>query len=128
VALACFAAAPIAKETGLKISLWAIRIAIAGFVVPFMAVYEPALMLQGDSWLATVYVLFKAAVAIGIWGAIFTGFLHSKMAWWERALGFAAGASLILATPMSDEIGFALAALFLAQHFWRGRRAQATLA
>ncbi|WP_439886879.1 TRAP transporter permease [Pseudomonas sp. MBLB4123] len=125
VALACFAAAPIAKEKGLKISLWAIRIAIAGFVVPFMAVYDPALMLQGDSWLATLYMLFKAAVAIGLWGAVFTGFLHAKMPWWERALGFAAGASLILATPMSDEVGFALAALFLAQHFWRGRRAQA---
>ncbi|WPC05180.1 TRAP transporter permease [Pseudomonas benzenivorans] len=125
VALACFAAAPIAKEKGLKISLWAIRIAIAGFVVPFMAVYDPALMLQGDSWLATLYMLFKAAVAIGLWGAVFTGFLHAKMPWWERALGFAAGGSLILATPMSDEVGFALAALFLAQHFWRGRRAQA---
>src|SRR3990167_9537515 len=78
VALACFAEAPIAKESGLKISLWAIRNAIAGFVVPFMAVYEPALMLQGDSWLATVYVLFKAAVAIGIWGAVFTGYLQAK--------------------------------------------------
>ncbi|HCW0905517.1 TPA: TRAP transporter large permease subunit, partial [Pseudomonas aeruginosa] len=44
VALACFAAAPIAKERGLKISFWAVRIALAGFVVPFMAVYSPALM------------------------------------------------------------------------------------
>ncbi len=123
VALACFAAAPIAKEKGLKISLWAVRIAIAGFVVPFMAVYDPALMLQGDNWLATLYMLVKAAVAIGLWGAVFTGFLHSKMAWWERLLGFVAGTSLIMATPMSDEIGFALAALFLAQHLWRGRRA-----
>ena len=35
------------------------------------------------------------------------------------------GADLTLATPMRDEVGFALAALFLAQHFWRGRRAQA---
>ncbi|CAM5333284.1 C4-dicarboxylate ABC transporter OS=Stutzerimonas stutzeri OX=316 GN=CXK95_07365 PE=4 SV=1 [Stutzerimonas stutzeri] len=33
VALACFAAAPIARENGFKISLWAIRIAAAGFVV-----------------------------------------------------------------------------------------------
>jgi TRAP transporter 4TM/12TM fusion protein len=123
VALACFAAAPIAKEKGLKISFWAIRIAIAGFVVPFMAVYDPALMLQGGSVLTTVYVLFKAALAIGLWGAVFTGFLHSKMAWWERVLGFAAGASLILATPMSDEVGFALAALFFAQHYWRSRHA-----
>ncbi|WP_324732485.1 TRAP transporter permease [Pseudomonas paeninsulae] len=128
VALACFAAAPIAKESGLKISLWAIRIAIAGFVVPFMAVYEPALMLQSDSLLAIIYVLIKAALAIGIWGAVFTGFLHCKMPWWERALGFAAGISLILATPMSDEIGFVLVALFLGQHFWRAHRAQATMA
>ncbi len=86
-----------------------------------MAVYEPALMLQGDSWLATVYVLFKAALAIGLWGAVFTGFLHCRMPWWERLLGFVAGAGLIMATPMSDEIGFVLVALFLAQHFWRGR-------
>src|SRR5699024_4825646 len=49
VALAAFAAAPIARETGLKISLQALRVAAAGFVVPYMAVYSPALMLQGDS-------------------------------------------------------------------------------
>ena len=128
VALACFAAAPIAKEKGLKISLWAVRIAIAGFIVPFMAVYDPALMLQGDSLLATLYVLGKAALAVGIWGVVFTGFLQRPLSWWERALGFAAGASLILATAMSDEIGFALAALFIAQHLWRARRAQVATA
>ena len=128
VALACFAAAPIAKERGLKISLWAVRIAIAGFVVPFMAVYAPALMLQGDSLLATFYVLFKAALAIGIWGVVFTGFLQAKLTWWERILGLAAGASLILATPISDEIGFALSAIFIGQHLWRARRAEAATA
>ncbi|ERI53825.1 TRAP transporter permease [Pseudomonas sp. AOB-7] len=128
VALACFAAAPIAKERGLKISLWAVRIAVAGFVVPYMAVYSPALMLQGDSLLATVYVGLKALLAIGIWGAVFTGFLQAKLSWWERALGFAAGASLILATPISDEIGFALSVIFIGQHIWRARRAQAALA
>ncbi|WP_275546339.1 MULTISPECIES: TRAP transporter permease [unclassified Pseudomonas] len=128
VALACFAAAPIAKERGLKISLWAVRIAVAGFVVPYMAVYSPALMLQGDSLLATFYVLFKAALAIGIWGVVFTGYLQAKLTWWERILGLAAGASLILATPISDEIGFALSAIFIAQHFWRARRAEAATA
>ena len=47
VALACFAAAPIAKESGLKISFEAIKVAMAGFVIPYMAVYSPELMLQG---------------------------------------------------------------------------------
>ncbi|KFZ36267.1 C4-dicarboxylate ABC transporter [Shewanella mangrovi] len=119
VALACFAAAPIAKERGLKISLWAVRIAIAGFIIPYMSVYSPALMLQSDSTLAIIYVVIKAALAIGLWGAVFTGYLTKPLAWWERLLGFAAGASLILATPMSDELGFTLVGLFLLQHLGR---------
>ncbi|MCX4198843.1 TRAP transporter permease, partial [Methylobacterium organophilum] len=49
VALACFAAAPIARESGFKISLEAIRIALPGFVVPYMAVYDPALMAQNTT-------------------------------------------------------------------------------
>ncbi len=128
VALACFAAAPIAKETGLKISLWAVRIAIAGFVVPFMAVYNPALMLQGDSLWMTAYMLVKAAFAIGLWGIASIGYLQRPLAWWERVLGFAAGVTLIMALPVTDEIGFGIGALLLAQHIVRARRAGPALA
>jgi TRAP transporter 4TM/12TM fusion protein len=122
VALACFAAAPIAREKGLKISLWAVRIALAGFVVPFMAVYEPALMLQGGGVLAVGYILLKAALAIGLWGAMFTGFLVSPLGLWERVVGFLAGISLVISWPGSDELGFVLAAVLIAQHAWRARR------
>ena len=52
VALAAFAASPIARAPGLQIGLQCMRIAIAGFVVPFMAVYTPALMLQDGGALA----------------------------------------------------------------------------
>ncbi|MEO4049138.1 TRAP transporter permease [Pseudomonas sp. CAU 1711] len=128
VALACFAAAPIAKETGLKISLWAIRIAVAGFIVPYMAVYNPSLMLQGDSLWMTAYMLFKAAVAIGLWGIASIGFLQGRLALWERVLAFAAGAALILALPITDELGFALAAVLLGQHLWRHRHSRAVAA
>ncbi|QGZ29097.1 TRAP transporter permease [Stutzerimonas stutzeri] len=128
VALACFAAAPIAKERGLKISMWAVRIAVAGFVVPFMAVYNPALMLQGDSLWMTAYMLVKASFAIGLWGIASIGYLQRPLAWWERLLGFAAGATLILAMPITDEIGFAIGILLLAQHIVRARRAGPALA
>ncbi|WP_322348722.1 TRAP transporter large permease subunit [Orrella marina] len=71
VALACFAAAPIAKESGLKISFQALRVAIAGFIMPYMAVYAPALMMQGDGgFLAVAYIVFKALLAIGLWGLV----------------------------------------------------------
>ncbi|MBL8490969.1 MAG: TRAP transporter permease, partial [Rhodocyclaceae bacterium] len=45
VALAAFAASSIAKESPMKIGFKAVQIAIAGFVVPYMAVYDNALML-----------------------------------------------------------------------------------
>jgi TRAP-type uncharacterized transport system fused permease subunit len=48
VALAAFAAASISKESPMRTGLKAVQIAIAGFVVPYMAVYDHALMLQGN--------------------------------------------------------------------------------
>lgn len=123
VALACFAAAPIAKESGFKISLWAVRIALAGFVIPFMAVYNPALMLQGDNLWMTAYMLIKTILAVGLWGVASTGYLQQKMAIWERLLSLGAGALLIVALPLTDEIGFALGTLVILQHVWRSRHA-----
>jgi len=123
VALACFAAAPIAKETGFKISLWAVRIALAGFVIPFMAVYNPALMLQGDSVWMSVYMLLKTLFAVGLWGIASTGFWQRKMPLWERLLSVAAGALLVVALPLTDELGFALGLCVIVQHVWRSRRA-----
>lgn len=123
VALACFAAAPIAKESGFKISLWAVRIALAGFVIPFMAVYNPALMLQGDNLWMTAYMLIKTLLAVGLWGMASTGYLQQKMAIWERLLSFGAGALLIVALPLTDEFGFALGILVIVQHVWRSRLA-----
>ena len=121
VALAAFAAAPIARETGLRIGLQAMRVAIAGFIIPFMAVYSPALMLQGGTWLGTAYVVVKALVAIGLWGAGAIGFLIGPLNWIERLLAIAAACFLVAAVPMTDEIGFAATVLLVAWHAWRLR-------
>ena len=134
VALACFAAAPIAKESGLRISIEAVKIAAAGFVIPFMAVYSPALMLQPGGPLAesigfapaVAYIVLKAVIAIGLWGIAVIGWLGRPLAAWERVLAMAAAFTLVAALPVTDEIGFALVALFaLAQWLRRPRRAAA---
>ena len=121
VALACFAAAPIARESGLKISIQALRVAIAGFVVPFMAVYTPALMLQGGDWMDTTYVVFKALVAISMWGAGAIGFLIGRLNWVERIFVIVAASFLVVSLPMTDEIGLVAVAVFVAWHVWRTR-------
>jgi TRAP transporter 4TM/12TM fusion protein len=121
VALAAFAAAPIARETGLRIGMQAVRIAIAGFIIPYMAVYAPVLMLQGGTPLAFAYVLFKAILAIVLWGGAAIGYWLAPLNWFERACAFAAAAFLVVALPITDEIGIAGAAALLAWHGWRVR-------
>jgi TRAP transporter 4TM/12TM fusion protein len=121
VALACFAASPIARETGLKISLQAIRIAAAGFVVPYMAVYAPALMLQTEDWTAVAYIVFKAVVAIILWGGAVIGYWLGALRWYERLFAFAAAAFLVAALPVTDEIGLVMTAALVVWHVARER-------
>lgn len=130
VALAAFAAAPIAKESGFKIGFQAVKIAMAGFVIPFMAVYDPALMLQpvdgktGFAYaLAAAYIIVKTLLAICLWGAATIGFLKRDMLVWERLLAAAAALALVLALPVTDEVGFVLAAIVIGQHLWRAKQA-----
>ncbi|MER8632022.1 TRAP transporter permease [Mesorhizobium opportunistum] len=133
VALAAFAAAPMAKESGLKIGIQATKLAIAGFVVPFMAVYTPALMLQDAGPIAAefgypvevAYIVVKACMGIVLWGAAAVGFLVTRMALWERLVAFAAGVLLVAALPLTDEAGWALSLAWIGWHCWRARRARA---
>ncbi|WBU61361.1 TRAP transporter permease [Paracoccus albus] len=120
VALACFAAAPIAKESGFKISLEAIKVAAAGFVIPYMAVFTPALMLQPGGPLAealgfpmaVAYIVLKCVIGIGLWGTAVIGWLGHRLNLLERGVAMAAAFTLIAALPLTDEIGLGLAVLF----------------
>ena len=128
VALAALAASSIAKESYMKIGVKATQIAIAGFVIPYMAVYDPSLMLQGGHWYNTVYMVFKALVAIGLWGGAAIGFLRAPLNWAERIASAAAALLLVVAIPLTDEIGFALGALVVAYQFFKARRPAAAAA
>ena len=124
VALAAFAASSIAKESAMKIGIKAVQIAIAGFVIPYMAVYTPALMLQGDwTFAAVAYIVFKAVLSIGLWGAAAIGFLFAPLNLFERIFAAAAAFMLVAAIPLTDEIGFGMSAVFGLWHWLRRRRA-----
>jgi TRAP transporter 4TM/12TM fusion protein len=133
VALAAFAAAPIARESGFKIGFQALRIALPGFVIPYMAVYDPSLMLQPVAglqgtayWLDVAYMIFKTALAIGLWGVAATGFLRVRLLLWERVAATLAAMSLVAAVPLTDQVGITLAAITFVAHIWRARRLAAS--
>jgi TRAP transporter 4TM/12TM fusion protein len=123
VALAAFAAASIAKDDPDKIGWKATQIAIAGYVVPFMAVYSPELMLQGNWTVFSVaYVVVKAVLAIALWAAATVGHYWLPLKFGERIFVTLAACMLVAAIPLTDEIGFAMAAGFFAWHFRQKRR------
>ena len=74
---------------------------------------------------AVIYVLAKALIAVMLWGVAIIGFLRIEVAWWERFWALAAASTLVLALPITDEIGWAAAIAFFAWHFWRARQAAA---
>ena len=133
VALAALAAAPIARENPDKIGWEAMRIALAGYVIPFIFVYSPALMLQaGDPMAASSvstarwrYATFKALVAIALFGMVAIGFLFTKMTLLERLVAFVAALCLLGEFRFSDAAGFILA---VACVLWQLRRRAAVAA
>ncbi len=122
VALAAFAAATIAKSDIDKTGWWSVRIAIAGFVVPFMIVYDTSLILISGTWLDTAYIVSKAVLSIMLWGAAAIGFMWRPLAMWERAIAMMAAFLLVIAVPLTDEIGFALSAIFFGWCWWKAKR------
>ena len=117
VALAAFAAASIAKTSGMKIGLQAMRVAIAGFVIPYMAIYDPTLMLQGNyTFWDVVYIIVKVSASIGLWALATVGYLNSRVTWPQRILAALGALFLVAAIPWTDQIGFVLGALFIVIH------------
>jgi TRAP transporter 4TM/12TM fusion protein len=129
VALACFAAAPMARVSGFEISIKAVMIALPGFIIPYMAVYDPTLMLQpvqgltGNAyWFAVVYVVCKALLAVALWGIAAFGYLATPVSALGRLFCFAAAIFLVVPNWWSDYIGFAAGAAFLATHYYFASR------
>ena len=129
VALACFAAAPIAKESGFKISIQAVRVAIAGFLIPYMAVYSPTLMLQNyqDQSLTIflvsfIFILAKAIVAILFLGATVIGYMKRDLNLLERVFCLIIACFLITALPITDEIAGILIVIYFFMNWLKTKK------
>ena len=72
VAIAAYASAAIAGSEPMKTGFEAFKLAIGGFIVPFIFVYHPALILQG-AWHETLWIFVLASVCIILTSAALTG-------------------------------------------------------
>jgi len=112
VALAVYAAAGLAKANLWESGWAALRVGAAGFIVPFMFIFEPALlMLNGwDEWHLSVLALISATIGCMCLASGLHGFLLRESRIWERVLLVAAAVLLIKPGYVTDAIGLALLA------------------
>lgn len=94
VAVAAFAAAPIALANPMKIGFAAVRIAIVAFVVPFAFVYSGELLLSGAPWRVAV-ACATAVAAVACLCLAVEGCWHARIGWIRRVLFLVAGVCMM---------------------------------
>ncbi len=127
ICLAAYTAAAIVQADAMKTGLEATRLGIVAYIVPFLFVFSPALLLKGsvlDMSLAAV----TATVGAVLLGMALTGYFVREISWFKRLLLIVAALNLltpasgkgVIFTWITDVVGFTLAALVLASEVWRG--------
>jgi TRAP transporter 4TM/12TM fusion protein len=126
VALAAFAGAGIAKANPMKTGINATKLAIAAFIVPYIFVMNPQMLLFNVNAITFIWMLITSLIGIVSVAAAVDNWFLSKMAWWERLLAFVGGLGLIDPGITTDIIGIGLCAIvFINQYMkWRKMRVQ----
>ena len=113
VAMAAYAGAHIAGADMFKTGVQACKLGITAFLMPFMFVYNPSLLMQGTV-LEVLRALATCMIAgIGLSSAVEGYLFHKKIAWWMRILAFAAAILLIDQGIITDLVGLGIVALLI---------------
>ncbi|HRK18400.1 MAG TPA: TRAP transporter permease [Hyphomicrobiaceae bacterium] len=104
VALAVYAASGLAKSDIWKTGWSAVKVGAAGFIVPFMFVYEPALLMIGD-WPTIIHASITATAGCLLLAAGLAGFLIGPANMLQRALLVIGAFALVVPGLVTDIIG-----------------------
>lgn len=108
VALAAFAASGISGGDPIKTGVTSAKLAIAAFIIPYMFVFNPALLMIDSSFVEIIWVTLTALVGMLAIGAGMIGYWYRKCNWIERILILGIGLLLIFPETITDVVGLAL--------------------
>ncbi|MBP5857450.1 TRAP transporter fused permease subunit [Marivibrio halodurans] len=124
IAVAALAAAAIADEDPIVIALSAVRLAVIGFLIPFVFIWNPAILGQGDAYEVVMAILGSISAVCGIavtfeW-AKFPG--GSAVAWPIKLALVACGVMAVTPFTVVALIGMAVSAVLLIGTYMYSRR------
>ena len=124
VALAAFAAAGLSGGDPMKTGFAAVKLAIAGFIVPFMFIYSPQLILLDTTLLEGLRVTIGACMGVFMIGAAVEGYLFTKINPLLRIIIFAGALGLIDSGIYTDLMGLAVLLSLLAIQYYLAKKAR----
>lgn len=122
VCLAAYAGAGLAGANPMRTGVTALKLAIAAFIVPFMFVVEPALLLQDVTFGTLAPALVTAVIGMGAIAAGLVDYRRQGSPALGRVLLVAAGMLAVYPDLVVSLIGLAVILAFLGDHVRRNRR------
>ena len=123
VALAAYAAAPIAGSNPIITSLMAFRLGIAKFIIPFAFAYYPCLLIiENFSWLEFISIVPRLLISIWFINSALAKFDFTKLSWIEVILRLSVGFGILFMDVRIQIICLILGSFLLAWDFLRHKR------
>ena len=121
VALAAYAAAGIARSDPNATGFMAVKLALAGFLIPYIFCYNPGLLMIGATPLEVTFYVVTAAVGIISLSYANVGYWLRPLHIWERLPLVAAAIALIFPGIKTDLMGAGIMiGVYLLQRFMPG--------
>lgn len=141
VALAAFAGAGISGGDPMRTGFQALRLAIAGFIIPYLFVYNPAMLMIDTTGVATnatefarpeimaiVIIVFTSVIGILALGAAVEGYYRTHLNIIERLVLGAGALLMIVPEGFTDVIGLAIVVVVAGWNFIKGRKEETATA
>jgi len=125
VALASFAAAGISGGSPMRTGFASLKLSLAGFIVPFMFIYNDSLLLRGTDFWSGALVMLTSIVGVVMLGGAVEGYLLSRMGLIQRALSLAGAILLMTPNKSQDLLGAAVVALVVVLQLLLAKKARA---
>lgn len=105
VCVAAYAAAGVAGADPLKTGINAFKLDMRTFLLPFMFITAPAMLLINTTFIEAAWIFVTASIGMYGLAASMQGFLLTDLKWWERIILFASAVALVKPGLITDALG-----------------------
>ena len=109
VCVGAYTAAGLAGSDPNKTAFSAVKLALSGFIVPFIFILAPEILLTNvSSWLVTIQAIISAIVGVFLLASAAENYMMAPLRWYERILALIGALGLLYPGTLSDFCGLAI--------------------